>query len=547
MNNAYPRPQLQRDSFFSLDGAWELNGQPIRVPYPPQAALSGWQGEVPEELHYVRRFSLPGDFTAAGKRTILHIGAVDQTAQVYLNGQPVCTHEGGYLPFEADITPLLRPGVNELRVDAEDRLLRVYPYGKQCRKPHGMWYTPVSGIWQSGWLEQVPERYITRLDISPDCESVTLTVHTNDGQGQAEALIEGIPPVSLQAGRPVRIAIPRPELWTPDSPRLYGLRVRFGQDQVRSYFALRTVSVVSDRTGKPAIALNGHPVFLNALLDQGYFPDGLFQPEDPEEYARDVERAKRLGFNALRKHIKVEPESFYAACDRLGMLVIQDMVNAGPYHYIRDTVLPNAGLKRRPDFAPGDRKRKSFFEQHCRDIQDHLFSHPCVAAYTIFNEGWGQYDTSRMYRMLRARDTSRLYISSSGWFKGYETDIDSEHIYFRNRVISRKNRPLLLSECGGYTYDASASTRETYGYGKTESPGELTARIETLYREMVFPSIEKGLNGVVYTQLTDVEGEINGLYTYDRKASKVIDDRIKTLTSGASRRFKELYDLEDRP
>ncbi len=547
MNNAYPRPQLQRDSFFSLDGAWELNGQPVRVPYPPQAALSGWQGEVPEELHYVRRFSLPGDFTAAGKRTILHIGAVDQTAQVFLNGQLVCTHEGGYLPFEADITALLRPGVNELRVDAEDRLLRIYPYGKQCRKPRGMWYTPVSGIWQSVWLEQVPERYITRLDISPDYESVTLTVHTNDGQGQAEVLIEGMPPVSLQAGRPVRIAIPRPELWTPDSPRLYGLRVCLGQDQVRSYFALRTVSVVSDRTGRPAIALNGRPVFLNALLDQGYFPDGLFQPEDPEEYARDVERAKRLGFNTLRKHIKVEPESFYAACDRLGMLVIQDMVNAGPYHYIRDTVLPNAGLKCRPDFVPGGRRRKAFFEQHCRDIQDHLRNHPCVVAYTIFNEGWGQYDTSRIYRMLRARDTSRLYISSSGWFKGYETDIDSEHIYFRNRVISRKNRPLLLSECGGYTYDASASTRETYGYGKTESPGELTARIETLYREMVFPSIEKGLNGVAYTQLTDVEGEINGLYPYDRKTCKVIEDRIRALTDRAARRFKELYDLEDRP
>ena len=239
--------------------------------------------------------------------------------------------------------------------------------------------------------------------------------------------------------------------------------------------------------------------------------------------------------------IKVEPEAFYEACDRLGMLVIQDMVNAGPYNYILDTVLPNLGVKRRPDVWPGDQTRKTFFEQHCLDTQDRLRNHPCVIAYTIFNEGWGQYDTSRIYRQLKAHDPSRLYISASGWFKGYETDIDSEHIYFRETVLSRENRPLLLSECGGYTYDAQPrdSGQDVYGYGKTSSPEELTDRICQLYRGMVYPSIERGLNGVIYTQLTDVENEINGLYTYDRTRCKAIAGRMKALAEEACRRFRE--------
>ena len=539
MTASHPRPQLRRQSYFSLDGPWTLNGQTVNVPYPPQSPLSGWQSNVPETLTYIRRFDLSSGFSAPAQRIILHIGAVDQTAKVYLNGQFVCSHEGGYLPFEADITELLQPHDNELRIEAEDRLLRNYPYGKQSKRPHGMWYTPVSGIWKSVWLEQVPDKYITGLRTETDLEGLTLTVCTNTAEGEAEISIDGLPPLTLHVNRPERIRIPEPRLWSPESPYLYYFTVRFGADEAASYFALRTVSILNNSHGQPVIALNGQPVFLNGLLDQGYFPDGLFLPGDPDGYEHDILGAKRLGFNKHRKHIKVEPEAFYAACDRLGMLVIQDMVNSGPYHYILDTVLPNLGFKRRPDFRLGDRKRKAFFEQHCRDIQDHLSGHPCVIAYTIFNEGWGQYDTTRIYRMLKERDSSRLYISSSGWFKGYETDIDTDHIYFRNRVLTRKGRPLLLAECGGYTYDAqpSESGLKTYGYGKTSSPEELTTQIETLYREMVFPSIDRGLNGVIYTQLTDIEGEINGLYTYDRKVCKVIRERMSALTREAQRCF----------
>ncbi len=541
MINTYPRPQLKRDSFYSLNGMWSMNGKPICVPYPPQADFSGWQGDVPENLVYRKEFDLPSEFHLTGFKTILHFGAVDQTARVYLNDSFVCAHEGGYLPFSADITSLIRTDRNELKVEVTDDLSHDYPYGKQCRKPHGMWYTPVSGIWQTVWLEQVPEQYITGLKIATDLDSLTLTVESNTQEGKAQVKIDGLDEISIAIGRPTRIVIPEPKLWTPESPHLYSFSVRFSSDRVSSYFALRTISVSKDTSGNQVIALNGRPFFLNGLLDQGYFPEGLFLPETENAYCQDVLNAKALGYNILRKHIKIEPEAFYEACDRLGMLVIHDMVNAGPYHYIWDTVLPNLGFKYRPDFVPGGKKRKSFFEAHCRGIQDHLDNHPCVIAYTIFNEGWGQYDTTRIYRMLKPRDPSRLYISVSGWFKGYETDIDTEHIYFRNKVLKRKKRPLLLTECGGYTYDAKPGiVKDTYGYGNTDSPAELTERIETLFREMVFPSIEHGLNGVIYTQLTDVEGEINGLYTYDRQTCKVIPERLKSLSHEAMKRFASI-------
>ena len=536
----YPRPQLRRTGWHSLDGMWRLNGQPIRVPYPPEAPLSGWRGEVPTQLVYERSFDLPEDLRTVGRRTILHFGAVDQTARVYLNGCLVCAHEGGYLPFCAYVSDLLRERGNELRVEAEDRLLRRYPYGKQSRKPHGMWYTPFSGIWQTVWLEQVPDAHITGLRLIPDLSGLTLTVLGSPAaQGMTvEACIDGEAPVSMQGGQTLRLPVSSPRLWTPEDPYLYPLELRLGEDRVQSYFALRTVSVSRDSAGGPVIALNGKPLFLAGLLDQGYYPGGWSSPVHAEDYERDIMRARELGFNTLRKHIKLEPEAFYYACDRLGMLVIQDMVNSGPYFYLRDTVLTNLGLKRHVELPFGDRQRKRFFEEHCEGIQDRLAGHPSVILYTLFNEGWGQYETSRVYRRLKAHDPSRLYISSSGWYKGYETDIDTEHVYFRNRVLRRRRRPLLLTECGGYAFDADSGAREAYGYGSARSAEELTERFAQLFREMVLPSVGRGLNGVIYTQLTDVEGEINGLYSFDRKRCKVIPERIRAILREAYERFR---------
>ena len=526
---SYPRPQLRRDSFFPLEGGWTLNGRPIRAPWPPQAPLSGYDGAAGEVLRYETAFTLPVGFLPRDHRAVLRFGAVDQVAEVWVNGTSVIRHEGGYLPFSADITDALGPGENRLEVKAVDTLSTDYPYGKQHRRPHGMWYTPVSGIWQPVWLEAVPMRgAVSSLRLTPDLTGVTVEVEAAGTQFTVSAdLGEGRYVTARGTDGPVRLDIPRPHLWTPDDPYLYSLIVTTDTDRVESYFALRTVDS-REINGCTRLCLNGEPIFLHGVLDQGYFEDGLFLPEDPEEYERDVLRMKELGFNTLRKHVKLEPEAFYHACDRLGMLVIQDMVNSGSYDYLRDTVIPNFVRKKRKDAGRGgNEKRKAFFEHHCLDTVSHLQNHPCIAGWTIFNEGWGQYDSDRICRLLKRNDSTRFFISASGWFAQRESDVQSEHVYFNSRVLEG-NRPgqfLLLSECGGFSRRVeghAAQDRKNYGYGeRCRSEEELTARIRGMYDDMVLPSIPNGLCGCIYTQLSDIEGETNGLYTYDRAVRKV--------------------------
>ena len=519
----HPRPQMKRDSWHSLDGVWQLNGQPIVVPFPPQSPLSGWEGDVPEELHYETTFTVPQKLR--GQRLLLHFGAADQVAEVTLNDRFLGRHEGGYLPFSFDITDCVTGGENHLTVKAVDSLSHYYPYGKQTNHPKGMWYTPVSGIWQTIWLEQVPEQHITSLTVTPDLNGVDISV-------------EGVTGFSVTAdgreytfeGSSGRIEISNPHLWTRDDPYLYPITVTAGEDRVESYFALRTISI-EEKEGINRVCLNGKPIFLHGVLDQGYFPDGIFLPAQPAEFEADVRRMKELGLNLLRKHIKIEPEYFYYACDRLGMLVMQDMVNNGGYSFLRDTALPTVGMKRLRDDRKGLDARKKFFLQHSEDTIRHLHNHPCVVAYTIFNEGWGQFRADEAYDRLKALDPTRLYDAASGWFAQSKSDFDSEHIYFRVKHMEPKTRPLLVSECGGYTLDTAGRTdgKKTYGYGKCRDSGELTLRIVYMYREMILPSIKDGLCGCVYTQLSDVEGEINGLYTYDRKLCKVDRDAMLAL------------------
>lgn len=533
----YPRPQFRRDSFFPLNGGWTLDGRPIQIPWPPQAPLSGWEGDVGDVLRYQTDFTLPDGFARPGCRVVLHFGAVDQVAEVRLNGAAVTRHEGGYLPFSADITDALRPGGNRLEVKAVDTLSHDYPYGKQHRRPHGMWYTPVSGIWQGVWLEAVPDKGAVRsVRIAPDLTGVTVEVDAG-GEAYNLAVPLGDGKLLTAAGGkgPLRLDIPEPHLWMPDDPYLYSMTVATATDQVESYFALRTVTT-REIGGHTRLCLNGEPIFLHGVLDQGYFRDGLFLPEGPEEYERDVLRMKGLGFNTLRKHIKVEPEAFYYACDRLGMLVVQDMVNSGEYRYVRDTVLPTLGYKKRNDLGRGGgEKRRAFFERHCLDTIAHLRNHPCIVGWTIFNEGWGQYDSDRIYRLLKPADPTRFFISTSGWFAQNEGDAQSEHVYFSSRVLEgmRPGKFLFLSECGGFSRRVEGHVtqeRKNYGYGEQAmSEGELTGRIQALYDDMVLPSIPRGLCGCVYTQLSDVEGETNGLYTYDRAVRKVDNRALKDI------------------
>ena len=528
-DRTYPRPQLRRDSFFPLGQGWTLNGRPIRVPWPPQAPLSGWTGEVGDVLRYKTAFTLPEGFAAPGFRVLLHFGAVDQVAEAWVNGKSVVRHEGGYLPFSADITAALLPGENRLEVKAVDTLSRDYPYGKQHKRPHGMWYTPVSGIWQTVWLEAVPERgAVSALRITPDLTGIDVEVEAGGAEFTVSVpLGEGRYVTARGVEGSVRLELPHPHLWSPEDPYLYELTAATETDRVESYFALRTVTT-REISGRPRLCLNGKPVFLHGVLDQGYFEDGLFLPAEPEEYERDILRMKELGFNTLRKHVKIEPEAFYHACDRLGMLVLQDMVNSGGYGYLRDTVIPNFVSRRRSDLGGGgSEKRKAFFERHCLDTVAHLQNHPCIVGWTIFNEGWGQYDSDRICRLLKGADPARFFVSASGWFAQEEGDVESEHIYFSSRVLegTRPGKFLLLSECGGFPLRVEGHTarnRKSYGYGgQAHTPGELTGRVQGLYDGMVLPSVPKGLCGCIYTQLSDVEGENNGLYTYDRQVRKV--------------------------
>ena len=535
--HVYPRPQLRRDSFHSLcDAPWTLNGQPIRLPFPPQSKASGYQGIIGEKLHYETVFTLPAGFCPPAHRVLLHFGAVDQLACVSLNGQAITHHEGGYLPFCADVTDALLPEENRLIIDATDKLDRDLPYGKQSKKPGGMWYTPVSGIWQHVWLEAVPRDYIRQLRITPDLTGIDLTVDSPAEGYAAEVVYEGQIVAEASWSRsdtPVRIDVPQQHrhLWTPDTPHLYDLVLRAGDDVVHSYFALRTVEIKPDHRGVQRVCLNGQPIFLSGVLDQGYFPDGIFLPGDPQEFQRDILRMKKLGFNLLRKHVKIEPEIFYHTCDRLGMLVMQDMVNNGPYSWLMDTALPTIGVKYTPHW-PLSRRCKGYFEQQAGDTVTHLYNHPCIIAYTIFNEGWGQFDSTRLYRLLRQMDPTRFYDTASGWFEPRETDVDSRHVYFRNKRLQPRRRPMLLSECGGYARAIPGhlwKPEANYGYGKTETAQQLTAAIATMYQQMVLPAIPGGLCGVIYTQLCDVEEEINGLYTYDRQVCKVDKAELFTI------------------
>ena len=532
----YPRPQMRRDSFLPLLDGWTLNGNPIKLPFCPESLLSGYEGELGDTMTYETTFTLPKNFVPEGHHVLLHFGAVDQIAEVFLNGRPVVRHEGGYLPFFGNITKLMVPGENTLTVLVIDALDHDYPYGKQTKKRGGMWYTPVTGIWQTVWLEAVPERFILNLQIKPDLTGISVHPCGNQGRCEIEVSYQGekVAQGEFRDGMWCRIDIPEEHrhLWTPEEPHLYDMTVR-GQsgDVVHSYFALRTVDIRPDKHGVNRLCLNGQPIFLNGVLDQGYFTDGHYLPGDPKEYDRDILRMKALGFNMLRKHIKVEPEAFYEACDRLGMLVVQDMVNNGGYSYLFDTVLPTIGFQWRPNW-PVSQRRKDIFEICAWDTICHLHNHPCVIGYTIFNEGWGQFDADRVYRKLKALDPSRFYDTASGWFIPKETDVDSKHVYFRNKRLKPGKRPMFLSECGGYARKIEGhlwNPKNEYGYGKTDTETQLTAAIGKMYAEMVNPAIPEGLCGVVYTQLSDVEDEINGLYTYDRQVCKVDAEKLRMI------------------
>ena len=537
-HNIYPRPALRRESFFCLNGRWDFavtkSTQPpvfhrqILVPFAPESPLSGIHEtfEDSDVLWYKRRFALPEDFNKG--RVLLHFEAVDQCCDILLNGTPLGGHEGGYIPFTLDITDYLKDE-NELAVRVTDRLdTLVFPYGKQKRKRGGMWYTPTTGIWKSVWLESVPEQYIRELRITPTLSHADITVL---GVKEGVVHFEG-KEIPLTDGR-VRLTPAAPVLWSPETPHLYDFTVTAGEDRVSSYFALRTVECKTV-DGLPRLCLNGKPYFFHGLLDQGYWSDGGLTPADPACYEEDILRMKSLGFNMLRKHIKVEGRRFYYDCDRLGMIVFQDMVNNSDYSFFRDTALPTLGLLKKNDKSlHRDPDSRAAFLKGMKETAELLYNHPSVCLWTVFNEGWGQFDSAEAYRKLKNQDPTRPIDSASGWFLPKESDVDSRHIYFRKVRLTPSDKPLFLSEFGGLTYKVEGHVscpERTYGYGTCKTGEEFVSRLCALYKEQVLPLIPKGLCAAVYTQVSDVEEEINGLVTFDRVVMKISPEEFSPVS-----------------
>ena len=579
----YPRPRMVRAGWINLNGPWDFGanatGEPvwdrsILVPFPPESALSGVEGFDAKKtpcLYYRKRFVL--EELPAGKRLLLHIGGADQElTELRFNGETVLEEYNPLLegPLSLELRNFL-PGENVLELAVTDRGGTELPWGKQRDKRGGMWYTPISGLWQTVWLEWVPETYISELRVTPTLEYATVEIQVcrdkhclsaddmgpsdnADGrvpslQGEIKVLFEG-KEWPAEGGKAV-LRPEHPRLWTPEDPYLYEFTVLCGEDRVSSYFALRTVETgVVD--GIPRLLLNGKPYFFNGLLDQGYWSDGLWTPADPACFADDLQLVKRLGFNMVRKHIKIEPELFYYECDRLGVAVFQDLINLGPYNYLRDTVLPTIRIQRVPHlFRSRSRRRAGIFSRHLQAAVGSLYSHPSVVYWTVFNEGWGQQYTTRFYEEIKALDPTRIVDTASGWFRIGKTDVDSRHVYFRafkmpkrmggrhpstgleagppplraGEVLSAPTaKPVVLSEFGGYVWkikDHSFNREETYGYKIFEKREDWEAAFRALYREQIEPAVPQGLCAAVYTQLSDVEDETNGLVTYDRRVVKL--------------------------
>ncbi len=545
----YPRPQMARESFFSLCGTWALsrisagNETPvgkILVPFPPESRLSGVEQTLQkgEKWLYRKTFTLPEGFRR--DTAYLHFGAVDQTAEVTLNGVSLGTHEGGYLPFSFDVTDALLEGENTLSVTVTDDLDLDLPYGKQREKRGGMWYTPVSGIWQPVWMESLPKNHVSSLKIHSDLTSVTLETQGGEAEKTLTVTTPGGERKYTYNGDVFTLTVEDPRHWCPEDPYLYRFKLQSGEDVIASYFALRTVTAETV-DGIPRLCLNGKPYFFHGLLDQGYFSDGIYLPASPAGYAFDVRTAKELGFNMLRKHIKIEPEEFYYQCDLQGMIVFQDMVNNGVYRYVRDTVLPTLGKKKRRFFRASERQR-FYFESHAKQTAALLQNHPSVCYYTIFNEGWGQYDADRIYKELKALDPARIWDATSGWFTCKHSDVDSRHVYFRPfRVGKRGEKPVVLSEFGGYSCklpDHSFNLEKTYGYKTYTALPAFEEGLEALYRQQILPAVKEGLCATVLTQLSDVEDETNGLVTYDRRVVKVKEEIMQKLGRDLQKEIK---------
>ncbi len=570
----YPRPNLRRNSYINLNGHWnylfsesielpvEYEGK-ILVPFPPESAMSGVNRRLnPNEyLWYQKDFTSP--ISNHDNRLILHFGAVDQTATIYINNHEITTHHGGYLPFSVDITDFLREDINSLVVRVKDVTDTSYhSRGKQKLNPSGMFYTPVSGIWQTVWMECVPSHYLKDIKITPlfDEASVHIKLTTNDNdsfffhQDNIDLTIYDkdaiVAKYSYKGILEATIKLSTIKEWSPDSPFLYDVKISYQNDSVMSYFAMRKFSCGFDENGVQRLFLNNKPYFHNGLLDQGYWPESLYTPPSDAAMIYDILTAKNLGFNMLRKHAKIEPLRWYYHCDKIGMLVWQDMINGGSSYHMWfvtyfPTLLTSLSKKIKDNyyhmFSRSDAYGREDFLQETKDTIQLLYNFPCVAMWVLFNEGWGQFDALQVTNYAKSLDSTRTIDSTSGWFDQNVGDVKSLHIYFTPLRFKKEKRTVILSEFGGYALKLKkhSYSDKMYGYRIYRNKHSLQKAYNKLFYNKIIPGIKNGLSACVYTQLTDIEEEINGIMTYDRKVLKVNDKEVNQINKALLQEFNK--------
>jgi len=565
--NDYPRPQMARDSFINLNGRWQYailkkdeklkdyQGE-IIVPFSPESILSGVEKIVKDDeaLYYGKEF----EFRKTNDRVLLHFGAVDYLSKVTLNGKEVGTNRGGYYPFTFDITDEIQDGKNVLEVEVTDPTEKGHQArGKQTTARGGIWYTPQSGIWQTVWIEEVPNNFIARIKLVPDIDKDELKVElffanliekatfTVFDKGEKKAEVESENGVAV-------IKLSDYELWSPENPYLYDLVIKTETDEVRSYFGMRKFSVGKDEKGVSRMFLNNKPYFQNGLLDQGYWSDGLYTAPSDEALVYDIQTMKDMGFNMLRKHIKIEPLRWYYHCDRLGMIVWQDMISGGTrengkYDPRAVMIYPaiNLALGSKKFYWKDTEKnyklfsrldetgRKEYYVDSERMVE-HLYNVVSLAVWVPFNEGWGQFDSKKAEPFYRKLDDTRIIDLVSGFHDQGGGDLNSFHIYFTPfffpKFDKNDDRPVVLSEYGGYSIMTKGhvfNSEKLFGYRKYKDSVKYGEAIAKLLSGRVKKAIKRGLSATVYTEASDVEDECNGLLTYDRKVVKVNVDLIR--------------------
>ena len=561
----HPAPQREREDFLILNGKWNLQkidgGGAVRfcgeilVPFSPEALNSGVEeGFTLEQgcsLIYERAFII--EQGRIGKKALLHFGAVDSSCKVFLNGKEVGAHTCGYTAFCFNVTDFLLEGENRLRVEVTDEATRnASASGKQKDKHGGIWYTPQSGIWQTVWLEFMPKISINDIKITPlsykkavkitfDCAQAVRVIALDEQRVIFDKKVEN--QVVIESDF---------EFWSPENPKLYNLILQNDAgDKVKSYFGYRFFSVLSDGKGRKRFALNGKPYFFNGVLDQGYWSDGLLTyPSDAAAY-EELKRLKEMGFNTVRKHIKIEPLRWYYHCDKLGLIVWQDFVNGGE-EYITShvTVLPFLGFNHRDDdykyFSREDIEGRQEFERMMEDVMSLLYNCVSVGLYVPFNEGWGQFDSERIISRVKELDGSRLIDGVSGWHDqgASKTPVKSLHTYYTPlKVHKKEKRVVVLDEFGGYSMPIEGhvyNPKKLFGYKMFKSRQKLEKALEKLYIKKLLPLIKKGLCGAIYTQVSDVEEEINGLFTFDRRVQKISTEKMREINDKLKAEWQSL-------